>query len=145
MNETDFHRLADATIDTICDALEEADASDMLDLESQNGIVTITAHSGKQWVVNKHAPTLQLWLSSPMSGGLHFHYVPLPLREGLGEGLREGLGEGRLLQNSEPEFPPTLTLPLKGGGDKWQLTDGRILGSVLAQELQQLAGVKVQF
>ncbi len=36
--------------------------------------MTITNKQGKQWVISKHAPTMQIWLSSPMSGGLHFSY-----------------------------------------------------------------------
>ena len=105
MNETDFHRLADATIGALCDTLEAADESGALDVECQNGIITIVAKSGKQWVVNKHAPTMQIWLSSPVSGGVHFT-------------LREG---------------------------EWELADGRRLKSVLANELYDLAGVKVVF
>ena len=74
MNESEFHRLADIMLTQLADMLEEADARGELELELQGGILTITLESGKQFIVNKHAPTRQIWLSSPVSGGLHFMY-----------------------------------------------------------------------
>lgn len=74
MLEKDFEQLAKNTLDEIADALDTYDASGELELEYQNGILTITLKSGKQFIVNKHAPSGQIWLSSPISGGLHFSY-----------------------------------------------------------------------
>ncbi len=74
MLEKDFEQLAKKTLDDIVAALDELDASGDLELEYQNGIITITLESGKQFIVNKHAPSQQIWLSSPLSGGLHFSY-----------------------------------------------------------------------
>jgi len=74
MNESDFHSLADAELAVLSDALEIADGEGALELESESGVMTIELPGGKQWVVSKHAPTRQLWLSSPVSGGLHFGY-----------------------------------------------------------------------
>jgi len=74
MNETDFHRLADMTLDAMSAALEEADAGGLLDVEHDGGIITVELPDGRQFIVSKHAPSRQLWLSSPVSGGLHFRY-----------------------------------------------------------------------
>ena len=74
MNETEFHRLADNMLNTMFDALEEADEKGALDVEYQDGIMTIRLPGGKQYIVSKHAPSQQIWLSSPLSGGLHFSY-----------------------------------------------------------------------
>jgi len=74
MNETEFHALADATLTTLCDILEEADAEGLLDVECTGGILTIVRPDKKQWIVSKHAPSRQLWLASPISGGLHFSH-----------------------------------------------------------------------
>ena len=73
MNETHYHQLADSTLDRLEQALEKADAEGSIELEYQNGMMTI-ALDDKQFIVSKHAPTRQLWLSSPVSGGLHFSY-----------------------------------------------------------------------
>lgn len=74
MNESDFHRLADATLVRLRDALEEADVQGVLDVELLDGVLTIICPQKKTLVVSKHAPSRQVWLSSPLSGGLHFPY-----------------------------------------------------------------------
>jgi iron donor protein CyaY len=71
--ETDFHRYADATLSALFDQLESAYESGSLeDLELQNGILTIKTASDVTFVVSKHAASGQIWLASPLSGGLHF-------------------------------------------------------------------------
>jgi iron donor protein CyaY len=89
MNEGEFHPLADKALEHLTDRLEEADQEGFLDVEAQNGIVTVVLNSGKQLIISKHAPSKQLWLSSPISGGLHFSYV--------GNGW--ALADGRTLHN----------------------------------------------
>lgn len=74
MLEKDFGKLAEKTLDKMADALDAFDESGDLELEYQNGILTIILNSGKQLIINKHAPSQQIWLSSPISGGLHFSY-----------------------------------------------------------------------
>ena len=74
LNETEYHRLADAMLDRLLAALEEADGQGALEVESQGGVLTIEVPPAKHYVVSKHVPTRQLWLSSPVSGGLHFDY-----------------------------------------------------------------------
>jgi frataxin len=34
----------------------------------------VTIPNGKQWLISKHTPSRQIWLSSPISGGLHFSF-----------------------------------------------------------------------
>lgn len=72
MNEAEFHKRADAALRLIEGTLEAADEDGAIDVEYQGGILTITLPTGKQFIVSKHAPSMQLWLSSPVSGGLHF-------------------------------------------------------------------------
>ena len=75
MNETRFHAIADATLMHCFDQLEDAfDAGAIEDLELQNGILTVATESGKTFLLNKHAPSRQLWFASPVSGGLHFTF-----------------------------------------------------------------------
>lgn len=71
MDETEFHHLADLWLSAAADALE---AEEALDVECHNGILTIETPPGKTLIVSKHAPSSQLWLASPVSGGLHFSY-----------------------------------------------------------------------
>lgn len=74
MNESDYHRLADATLDRFADALEAADEEGALEVELEGVVLTIDLPAGKQYLISKHAPSKQLWVSSPVSGGLHFSY-----------------------------------------------------------------------
>ncbi len=62
MSENSFESLADSLLE----ALEEG-----LDAERQGGVLTVEAGT---WIVNKHAPTRQVWLSSPKSGARHYAF-----------------------------------------------------------------------
>ena len=68
MTDTAFETRAD----TLLAALEEEIAVSE-DAELQGGILTIDGEKGT-WVVNKHAPTRQIWVSSPLSGARHFAF-----------------------------------------------------------------------
>ncbi|MDE3038711.1 MAG: iron donor protein CyaY [Pseudomonadota bacterium] len=83
IDENCFHRLADAALTVLFDALEKADRNGTLDVEYADGVMTISLPSGQQYIVNKHMASRQIWLSSPKSGGLHFNYIPLPQAGGL--------------------------------------------------------------
>jgi frataxin len=73
IDESTFQTLADETLARMMDTLEEA-VGDQLDVDLQDGILTIELDSGGQYVINKHAPNRQIWMSSPVSGALHFDY-----------------------------------------------------------------------
>ena len=69
MTDSAFESLADSLLA----ALEEAIA-DHADAELQGGILTVEGDEGT-WIVNKHAPTKQVWLSSPRSGARHYAFA----------------------------------------------------------------------
>ena len=69
MTDSAFESLADSLLVT----LEEAIA-DHADAELQGGVLTVEGDEGT-WIVNKHAPTRQVWLSSPRSGARHYAFV----------------------------------------------------------------------
>jgi len=74
MNDSDFQRLADATLARLSDILEAADSAGVLDVELAQGVLTLGLPEGKTIVISKHGPSKQIWLSSPISGGLHFPF-----------------------------------------------------------------------
>ncbi len=45
-----------------------------MDIDLQGAVLTIELDDGGQYVINKHAPMRQIWLSSPASGAGHFDY-----------------------------------------------------------------------
>lgn len=73
MSEQAFETLSDSLLEALEAALEDQ-------AELQGGVLTIEADTGDgdegTWVVNKHAPTRQVWLSSPKSGARHFGFDP---------------------------------------------------------------------
>jgi frataxin len=71
MDERAFETLAGRTLAMIAERLEDA-LSDVADVELRGGILTITCEDGGQFVLNKHAPSREIWLSSPVSGATHF-------------------------------------------------------------------------
>ena len=86
MSDSAFASLADSLLT----ALEEA-LGDHMDAELQGGVLTVEGDDGT-WIVNKHAPTRQIWLSSPRSGARHYAF-----EAGTGKWL-DTRGSGDLLE-----------------------------------------------
>ncbi|MES2984008.1 MAG: iron donor protein CyaY [Pseudomonadota bacterium] len=75
MDEKRYHAIADATLMHCYDQLEDAFEAGAIDeLELQGGILTIKTMSGRTYLATKHAPSMELWFASPVSGGLHFTF-----------------------------------------------------------------------
>lgn len=72
MDDREFADRADRTLARLQDALESALSDDDPEIELRGGILTLELDDGRQFVLNKHAPTRQIWLSSPVSGASHF-------------------------------------------------------------------------
>lgn len=68
MSDSAYETLADSLLATLEEAL-----GDHVDAELQGGILTVEGDGGT-WIVNKHAPTKQVWLSSPKSGARHYAF-----------------------------------------------------------------------
>lgn len=74
MNDTEFHQRADTMLDQLFSLLEAADARGDLEIEYADGVITIEMPDRRTYIVNKHTASQQIWMSSPVSGGLHFRY-----------------------------------------------------------------------
>jgi len=68
MSDSAFETLADSLLATL-----EEKLGDHVDAELLGGILTVEGNAGT-WIVNKHAPTRQIWLSSPVSGARHYAF-----------------------------------------------------------------------
>ncbi|MEK7819514.1 MAG: iron donor protein CyaY [Pseudomonadota bacterium] len=73
LDESEFDRLAGAALERFAEALDEGLGAEA-DVDFSGGILTITLESGGQYVLNKHAPNRQIWLSSPRSGASHYRF-----------------------------------------------------------------------
>jgi frataxin len=72
----------------------EAALGDDAEVELRGGILTVELEDGRQYVINKHAPSRQIWLSSPVSGAAHFAH---DLASGAWRSTRGGAGLTDLL------------------------------------------------
>lgn len=66
-----FESVATRLLDRIAERLEDA-LADSAEVDYEGGILNVTLDAGGTYVINKHAPTQQIWLSSPRSGAWHF-------------------------------------------------------------------------
>jgi frataxin len=100
MTDSAFESLADSLLA----ALEEGIGAEA-DAELQGGILTVDGDAksgGGTWVVNKHAPTRQIWVSSPKSGARHYAF------DAASGQWRDTRGGGELLATLSAELGVTL-------------------------------------
>ena len=71
MNQAEFERRAAEILDSLFEQIEDQ-LGDWLDVEMAGGILQIELPDGGAYVVNKHAPNREIWVSSPKSGAWHF-------------------------------------------------------------------------
>jgi frataxin len=71
MDEKEFDYKASQFIHNLAELIE--DQYEDLEVEIYENILYITTAAG-QWVINKHSPTKQIWISSPKSGAFHFYF-----------------------------------------------------------------------
>lgn len=74
MNESEFHKITDKLLESLLENIEDSDADACIEADIQDGVLTLELQDGQHYLVSKHVPSLQLWVSSPLSGGLHFAY-----------------------------------------------------------------------
>jgi frataxin len=72
IDETAFDEVATIWLEELFELLEAEDDEALLDIDLEEGVMKIVVDSENTFVISKHAPSKQLWLSSPLSGGLHF-------------------------------------------------------------------------
>ena len=102
-NESEFHTVADETLEEIQDAVEMAiedhdiggDNGDSDNGEPEvvyaSGVLTMAFPPHGTWVLNKQTPNRQIWWSSPVSGPKRYEFDPescewIYTRSGDGEG-----------------------------------------------------------
>jgi len=74
MTDTELIILAEKTIDLIANIVEAEDKDCLIDIDFQDSILNLTTEQGV-FVINKHSVAKEIWLSSPISGPYHFHYI----------------------------------------------------------------------
>ena len=96
-DESTFEQLAKQTLESFMDVIDE-ELGGYLDVDMNNGILTIELDNGGQYIINKHGSSRQIWMSSPMSGATHFAY------DEEGKAWVSTKGEGNLKEILEDEL-----------------------------------------
>lgn len=109
MDDPAFETLARAVLERLANRIEDA-AGDELDVELDDGTLTVETGSGAQFLINRHAPSGELWLSSPVSGASHF------ARSAETDGWTDKRGGGDLAKRLEAELSQTLGRPVSLSG-----------------------------
>ena len=65
-----FETEADRVLEMLTAAFE--DAFPDADVELSGGVLTIELEDRRTWVINRHGPMRQIWVSSPRAGAWHF-------------------------------------------------------------------------
>jgi frataxin len=71
MTDSSFERLADSLLSCLEEQIGEHAEADL-----QGSVLTVQTAEIGIWIINKHAATQQVWLSSPKSGARHYAFDP---------------------------------------------------------------------
>lgn len=71
MTESEFHDLAEQTVEQIQDAIDVCGAD--IDYEEVGGVLTLEFDDGSKIIFSKQPPVKQLWMAA-RSGGFHFDF-----------------------------------------------------------------------
>ena len=74
MSNADFLELAEEILHNIAKSIEEADSAFELDVDATGDSLKIEFADGSKYLINIHASSEEIWISSPLSGGGHFAY-----------------------------------------------------------------------
>ena len=66
-----FENITDQMLHDLAHQCEER-LLDGAEIDLEDGILTINMDDGGTYLINRHLPTRQIWLSSPKSGAWHF-------------------------------------------------------------------------
>jgi iron donor protein CyaY len=86
IDDNHFETVAHEWLESLFDLLEDEDDEARLDIDFDSGVLKIAIDVENILIVSKHSPSKQIWLSSPISGGLHFDAID----DGSDWGLKDG-------------------------------------------------------
>ena len=71
LSENAFESIASDILQNLADQLDDTIGEES-DVELNAGILTVETPDGSQFIINKHGPNRQIWVSSPVSGASHY-------------------------------------------------------------------------
>lgn len=74
MNESDFKQLVYQQLVSLRNLFDHHNKYDDIECDLFDDVLYINLPDDRQYVINRHLPSLQIWLSSPLSGANYFNY-----------------------------------------------------------------------
>ena len=133
-NESEFHTVADETLEDIQDAVDVAleeyftenddnDNDDEFETVYASGVLNMTFPPHGTWVLNKQTPNRQIWWSSPISGPRRYEYD-------------ENISEWMYTRaNNEDD----------NNNNDNNTTTGETLSNAIKDEIRQIYGIELDF
>ena len=74
MEETQYHQLANPEMEKLTDDLEALEEKCDISVEYDSGVLSVTMPDDREYIINKHTPSRQIWVSSPYTGASYFEH-----------------------------------------------------------------------
>ena len=74
MDETEYHTRAIIPLQQLLEFVEGLEEKSEIQGELEEGVLSIIMPDDKEYVINKHTPSRQIWVSSPYSGAAYFEF-----------------------------------------------------------------------
>ena len=74
MDETFFHKISDPILSQLLEFAEELENSYDVEPNLESGVLSIVMPDGREYIINKHTPSRQIWVSSPYTGAGYFEF-----------------------------------------------------------------------
>jgi len=74
MDENEFSKAVEQELLKIYEELDELCEELDIEIDYSEDVIYIENNAGGEFVINRHGPTKQIWLSSPISGAGYFSF-----------------------------------------------------------------------
>lgn len=74
MLETKYHIEADKCLAQLLEFLEGLEEAHEISVELESGVMSVAMPDDREYVINKHTPSRQIWVASPYSGAGYFEF-----------------------------------------------------------------------
>jgi len=74
MDETEYHIAATPPLQELLEFAEGLESGHEIEAELEEGILSVVMPDAREYIINKHTPSRQIWVSSPYSGAGYFEF-----------------------------------------------------------------------
>lgn len=107
-NETIFHENADKALNQLLEFAEGLENNHEIEVNLDSGVLSLVMPDDREYIINKHTPSRQIWVSSPYTGAGYFEFnqnnwVPKRAEAAQGKSLFQFISEEIMLHLDESD------------------------------------------